>query len=174
MDSGTAFRSVAECAKIGSNRAEWDTGGATAAGHSVMAKLSSTPLAEQVAGKLGRFQATHERILVDFSRSLHNSRHFIALAERALADEPEETVTMLEQIREIDLLRHLSEQYDEFQELARVLPATASPGVEATGIPGDGAPGVTLLRTRYEELMREAERQVHEIERLLSAIQTPQ
>ena len=70
---------------------------------------------------LGAFVRTQRRIVDDFGRSLSNARHFLNLAHRSLEREPDETVTMLQQIREIDLLGHLSHQFDEYRGVAGLL-----------------------------------------------------
>lgn len=122
---------------------------------------------QEFSEKMTAFVGTHRRIVADFERSLANSRHFIRLADRSSEREPEETVMMLEQIKEIDLLGHLSAQYDEYRNIAGLLP------------PEDGAPQqdspltaeVAELQTQYEALLEEAEGQMEAIDRLLFNLQ---
>ena len=65
--------------------------------------------------KLANLLENHRRIIAEFENSLSNAHDFIGLADRSIEKEPENTVIMLEQIREIDLLGHvqrLSEEFD--------------------------------------------------------------
>lgn len=123
---------------------------------------------QEFTEKMAAFVGTHRRIVADFQRSLANARHFIKLADRSMEREPEETVTMLEQIREIDLLGHLNAQYEEYRNIAGFLlptpdaPAPESPLVEP----------VSELQQQYEALLEEAEGQMEAIERLLTTLQT--
>ena len=116
------------------------------------------------------FLRIHRRIVSDFERSLKNSRQFIKLAHRSLEREPQNTVHMLEQILEIDLLGHVTRQFEEFESvLARLPPDLA--GSEPAA-PDEGAQ-FQSLRLRYEDLLRDAESQAEEIQKLLSALTAP-
>lgn len=122
--------------------------------------------------RAGEFVLAHRRILSDFERSLKNARHFIKLAGRSMEREPEATITMLEQVREIDLLRHVTHQHEEYLSVAAMLfPALAQTG-PASPAAGQQAE-IESMRARYDALMLEAESQAEEMERLLSALQTP-
>jgi len=117
--------------------------------------------------KMAAFVGTHSRIVDDFERSLANARQFLRLADRASEREPEETVQMLEQIKEIDLLGHLSTQFEEYRAIAAfLLPADAPPEHDSPLI-GQ----VAELKLKYEALMEEAEGQMESIEKLLFALQ---
>ena len=71
--------------------------------------------------KVAAYLESHRKITGDFERSLRNARRYVELAEVAKDKEPAETVTMLEQIREIDLRGHLQNQFDAFQEISSLL-----------------------------------------------------
>lgn len=124
---------------------------------------------QELSEKMAAFVGTHRRIVEDFGRSLANARQFLRLADRSMEREPEETVTMLEQIREIDLLGHLSTQIEEYRSIAGFF------------LPGEGAAPehdnpllvqVAELQQQYEALLEEAEGQMEAIEKLLGTLQT--
>jgi hypothetical protein len=117
--------------------------------------------------KMTAFLATHQRILGDFGRSLANARHFLKLADRSLQREPEETVSMLEQIREIDLLGHLTRQYEEYRNVTNLLlpPHGSHPDPRLQG-------DLAELQTRYEGLLEEAAGQMEISGQLLTSLQT--
>jgi hypothetical protein len=123
---------------------------------------------QEFSEKMAAFVGAHRRIVADFGRSLANSRHFIRLADRSMEREPEETVTLLEQIKEIDLLGHLSGQYEEYRNIAGFF------------LPGEGPPEhespllaqVADLQREYEALLEEAEGQMEAIDKLLNTLQT--
>lgn len=123
---------------------------------------------EEFSEKMATFVGTHRRIVDDFERSLANARHFIQLADRSMEREPDETVAMLEQIREIDLLHHLTIQYEEYRNIAGFF-------VPAEGEPEHDSPlisAVADLQHQYEGLLAEAEGQMETIEKLLTTLQT--
>lgn len=123
---------------------------------------------EEFSEKMATFVGTHRRIVADFQRSLANAQHFIELANRSQEREPEETVTMLEQIREIDLLHHLNVQYEEYRNIAGFF-------VPEEGAPEHDSPligAVADLQHQYEALVEEAEGQMEAIETLLTTLQT--
>ena len=123
---------------------------------------------QEFSEKMATFVGTHRRIVADFGRSLSNARQFIRLADRSLDREPEETVTMLEQIREIDLLGHLSMQYEEYRNIAGLfLPGDAPPEHDSPLLTE-----VIDLQHQYEALLEEAEGQMEAIEKLLTTLQT--
>jgi hypothetical protein len=125
---------------------------------------------QEFSEKMAEFVGTHRRIVADFGRSLANARHFLKLADRSSEREPEETVTMLEQIKEIDLLGRLTNQYEEYQHIAGfVLPAEAPPEHESPLLAQ-----VADLRRQYESLLEEAEEQMEAIDKLLFAMQNHQ
>ncbi len=116
-----------------------------------------------VTDRLGAFLSTQQRIVADFQRSLGNARHFIELAAMALEREPENTELLLAQVMEIDLLRHVSEQFETFQSVAAMLSAAQGP-LE----PDAGA--LREVRHAYEALIRDAEEQADRIANLLSTL----
>ena len=111
------------------------------------------------------FLALQQRIVADFERSLANARQFIDLAGVSMSREPEETTMMLEQVREIDLLRHISEQFENFEGIATML-------AQARGAAESGPRGAAFaeLRKRYEVLQAEAEEQAERIATILTSI----
>ena len=112
---------------------------------------------QELTEKMAEFVGTHRRIL-----------DFIQLAGRSMEREPEETVTMLEQIREIDLLGHLGTQYEEYRNIAGFF----LPDGDSTPAKSPLVTQVAELRDRYEGLVDEAERQMEAIEKLLFDLQT--
>jgi len=136
-----------------------------------MARRGSKSPSESFEERARVFLEAHRRIVSDFERSLKNARHFIKLASRSLEQEQEATIAMLEQVREIDLLRHVTHQSEEFQSVAAMLPPALAQGGESR--PEEGAQAeITAMRARYAALVQEAEGQAEEIERILSALQT--
>jgi len=121
---------------------------------------------QEFTEKMAEFVGTHRRIVADFGRSLANARHFLKLADRSSEREPEETVTMLEQIKEIDLLGHLTNQYEEYRNIAGfVLPAEAPPEHDSPLLIE-----VADLQRQYEALLEEAEDQMEAIDKLIFAL----
>ena len=121
----------------------------------------------QFETKMDAFVRAHQRIVDDFGHSLANSRHFLKLAGRSIEKEPLETETMLEQIKEIDLLGHLNGQYDEYRNIAGFMLPLNSP-VDNLALQGN----VAELQTKYEALLEEAEGQMESIDTLLTTLQT--
>ena len=121
---------------------------------------------ETLSEKLTTFLTTHRRIVDEFERSLKNAQYFLELAQRSMEREPEETVAMLEQIKEIDLLGHLSRQWEEYQNVAGFL-KTPNPPLEDDGLLRQSK----HIEGRYEELLRAAEAQLEEGDRLLFSLQ---
>ena len=76
--------------------------------------MSSVEDQEDFIEKMNAFMEAHRRTIADFGRSLANSAQFLKLADKSMEQEPEETESMLEQIKEIDLVGHLSHQYEEY------------------------------------------------------------
>jgi hypothetical protein len=137
-----------------------------------MAKQKAVAASEGFEERAREYLRVHGRIVSDFERSLKNARHFIKLAERSLEQEPEATVTLLEQIREIDLLRHVSHQLEDYESVLALLPAEL-----VQGTPTQADEGQTLelkaMRARYEALLQEAEAQAEEMGKLLNALTQP-
>src|SRR3972149_4422522 len=103
--------------------------------------------AAEFSEKLESLLESHRRFAAEFEQSLGNARHFIALADRAMEQEPEDTVSMLNQIREIDLLGHLQRLAEEFESVRATL--AASPfWQDARGFDGE----LDDLADRYETL----------------------
>ncbi len=117
---------------------------------------------ELINEKLTAYLETHHKIVGDFERSLGNASHCIELAKLAKDQEPENAVTMLEQIKEIDLLGHVHTQFEAFQEFAGLMPEP-SPDEDAQEESG----GIERLRERYELLLEEAELQQEVMEDLV-------
>ena len=115
--------------------------------------------------KVGAYLDTHRRTVGEFERSLRNARHFLELAGLSREKEPDETVTLLEQIREIDLLSHLNNQFEAFLEISDLLPEDASSQavLEAHG-------DVEDLREKYELLLEEAELQQETLRELMEEL----
>ena len=121
----------------------------------------------QFAKKMSAFVLAHQRIIEEFGRSLANSHHFLELAARAKDKEPLETVSMLEQIREIDLLGNLNFQFEEYRGIAGLLPPSTTTE-DDLALRGD----VAELESKYEGLLEEAQKQMEQLETLLSTLQT--
>jgi hypothetical protein len=137
--------------------------------------MSRSPPSSAVAAfelRAREFLQTHRRIVADFERSLKSARHYVKLAGRSLELEPESTVDMLGQIREIDLLRHVTQQFEEFESVLAMLPPDLVQGDPT--LPDGGAPAeFKSLRARYEAMVRDAESQAEEMEKILSALTAP-
>lgn len=116
--------------------------------------------------KAQTFLEFHRKVVADFERSLANARHFINLAGQAVEQEPEDTVAMIEQIQEIDLLGHLSKQYEEFQQMAASLNTLKVDEHRVLA-------SVTVVREQYEEILAEAEEQAGIMEVMLASMQNP-
>ena len=110
----------------------------------------------------------HGRVVGEFERSLANARHFLKLATVSLEQEAEPTVTMLEQIRDFDIPGHLAAHFEEFKDMAELLPGKGSPG-----FPENRASDLKALGRKYEQLLEEAEQQRETLDRLLFTIQNP-
>lgn len=123
--------------------------------------------ARKFTEKMIAFVHAHHRIIEEFGRSLASANHFLRLAERSFEKEPLETVSMLEQIREIDLLGNLNSQVDEYRGIAGFLLPPNTP-VGDLGLQGE----VAELETKYEGLLEEAEKQMGQLENILSTLQT--
>jgi hypothetical protein len=127
-----------------------------------MARKQPGP-ASAITDRLEAFLTMQQRILADFDRSLRNARRFIDLAEIAIEKEPANTQTMLEQVLEIDLLRHVTEQYENFRGVAALLAVAQGPLETDTG-------ALNGMRKRYEALVQEAEHQAERISALLNTL----
>ena len=112
--------------------------------------------------KVTAYLETHRKIAGDFEHSLRNARHYVELAEVAKDKEPAETVTMLEQIREIDLRGHLQTQFDAFQEISSLLGPE-----EPDGEQPEDPDNIQELRDRYDLMLEEAEEQEQAITELM-------
>lgn len=116
--------------------------------------------------KAQAFLEFHRKVVADFDRSLANARHFINLAGQAVEQEPENTVAMIEQIQEIDLIGHLSKQYEEFQQMAAQLNTLK---VDENRV----LASISTVREQYEEILAEAEEQAGVMEVMLASLQNP-
>lgn len=116
--------------------------------------------------KISAYLESHRKILAEFERSLRNSRHFIGLAQVAREKEPDNTVSMLEQIQEIDMLGHVTTQFEAFCEISDLLPEDAD-NQETLEAQGD----VEDLRGRYELMLEEAELQQETIRELMDGLE---
>ena len=121
--------------------------------------------AAEFADKLESLLNSHRRFVTEFEKSLHNARRFIALADRSMERELEDTVSMLNQIREIDLLGHLQRLSEEFDAVRGFL--AASPFWEESRSFGGE---LDELAERYEALQEEAADQLNGIESLLNTM----
>ena len=123
--------------------------------------------------KMSAYLESHLKITADFERSLSNSRHYVELAELAKDKEPGETVTMLEQIQEIDLLGHLQSQMEAFEEVSSLLNTggdSEGEGLESGVLEEGGPEGIGQmqeLRDRYDLMLEEAEEQQEAIAELM-------
>jgi len=119
--------------------------------------------AVEFGDKLETLLNDHRRFIDQFEQSLRNARHFIALADRSMEQEPEDTIAMLNQIREIDLLGYLQRLAEEFDAVRATL--AASPfWKEARSFNVD----LDDLASRYERLQEEAASQLNGIEAILN------
>jgi hypothetical protein len=121
------------------------------------------PSSNAITDRLEAFLATQQRIVGDFERSLGNARHFIDLAGVSLEQEPASTGTLLEQVMEIDLLRHVTEQFENFRSVAALLSAAQGPLETDAG-------ALQPVLKRYEALVQEAEIQAERIATLLTTL----
>ncbi|MDH5751604.1 MAG: hypothetical protein OEZ59_04235 [Deltaproteobacteria bacterium] len=119
---------------------------------------------EKILEKAADFHREHKRIVEDFQRSLNNSRYFLELARISNEMEPEETVSMLEQIKNIDLLGHLEQQRNEFLNVSGFFTSSDSQVQDEELVAG-----MTALEELYRELIVEAERQVDDLNELIAA-----
>jgi hypothetical protein len=122
--------------------------------------------AAEFGRKLKSLVSSHRRFITDFENSLKNSGRFLALADRALEQEPESTVDLLQQIREIDLLGHLQRLSEEFDGLRGALATSPFWGESAAH-----QAELERLSERYEALQAEAVNQLSRIETLLQALE---
>ena len=113
--------------------------------------------------KVTAYLETHQKITADFERSLQNARHFVELAKISTDKEPAETVTMLEQIQEIDLLGHLQAQLDAFEEISGLLDKDEELELEESG----EMDRKQEIRNRYDLMLEEAEDQQNTIAELI-------
>ena len=130
------------------------------------------PAAEAFEQRAREFLLTHRKILSDFERSLKNARHFIKLAGKSMEREPESTLQMIEQIREIDLLRHVTHQLDEYESVIAMLSPVLTTGSATEKLEGPIA-DFKAMRERYEALVAEAESQAAEMEKIAAALTSP-
>jgi hypothetical protein len=136
-----------------------------------MARREPSPI-EAFETRAREYLLVHRRIAGDFERSLKNARQFIKLASRSLEQEPDGTIQMLEQIREIDLLGHVTQQYDEYQGVMALLPqdlVQGDPTLPDSRVQSE----IKAMRARYEAIVQEAESQAEDLEKILSALTTP-
>lgn len=125
----------------------------------------TTPNWDAFREKVSTYLESHNRILREFRGSMDNANNFLELAKLASEKEPENTVSMLEQIKEIDLFGHLTRQHEAFQEVAGML------------APGSDDPAIRLqaeefedLDGQYEAMLEEAEAQMDLLETLLAQL----
>ncbi len=128
--------------------------------------MSRSP--DPLAGKVEALIEYHHRVVQDFSRSLANSSHLIDIATKAMSREPDNAVTMVNEIKDIGLLSHLDDQFQEFQQMTSML--TAVPG-EAQKI--DTTEKFDEIKNEYEVLLGQAEEQIERIEEILNDLQNP-
>jgi len=115
--------------------------------------------------KLKSLVTSHRRFIEQFEHSLKSSKHFLSLADRSMEHEPESTIDMLQQIREIDLLGHLQRLSEEFDGLRGAL--AASPyWSESESYQAE----LSNLAERYEAMQSEAADQLSRIDTLLQVL----
>ncbi len=122
---------------------------------------------ESLAEKLAAFLESHLRIIQEFETSLDKAAHFIKLAHISMEAEPEDTVAMLDQIREIGLLSHLEEEFQDFERMAGLLPQAPRDAAPA------GPASVSGLKQQYERVVDLAQAQEEEIAALLHELSDP-
>ena len=115
--------------------------------------------------KISAYLESHQKIVGEFHTSINNAQNFLELAKLSIEQEPENTIEMLEQIKEIDLLGHLTRQFEAFQEVTSAIPVNSQD------------PGVKLqlekfedLENQYEGLLEQAEAQMELLELLLAQL----
>ena len=121
---------------------------------------------DQFNDKVGAFLETHRRVVEEFRTSLANAQHFIELARLAMEREPENTLIMLEQIKEVDLVRHLNAQMDAFLEVADLVPND----VVSQQFPNREAE-LEELQHEYERMLEQAEEQLESINGMIEALE---
>ena len=123
--------------------------------------------ARSFADRLTTLLGDHRRFVAEFEGSLSNAGQFIALADRAMEHEPEDTASMLAQILEIDLLGHVQKLSEEFQSVRGFL--ASSPFEDEAG---GYAEEMSSIEERYDALEQQAAQQVERIETLLRVLET--
>ncbi|MBI3993943.1 MAG: hypothetical protein HY342_11770 [Candidatus Lambdaproteobacteria bacterium] len=118
--------------------------------------------------KVETFLAFHRRVIRDFRRSLANAAHFIELADKAMEREPDNTVHLINQIREISLLTHLEDQFHEFGQMASML-ANMPGGIDRDEL----REGMVHVKDDYEVLLAQAEDQAEKLAELLNLLEHP-
>ena len=131
--------------------------------------MSSVEEQEDLFEKLSAFLDAHRRVIADFGRSLANSAQFLMLADKSMEREPEETESMLAQIKEIDLVGHLSHQLEEYQGVSVFL-LPPNPPLDNPDLLGE----IAELHSKYEGLLEEAEGQMEQLDKLLFTLQNHQ
>ena len=129
------------------------------------AMSESTPDPDKFSDKMETVVADHRRFISEFEKSLASAAHFIELADSSMETEPENTVTMLRQIREIDLVGHIRRLAEEFDGMQSFL--IASP---MEGETGSFREDLAALADDYETLNEEANSQLDRIDRLIGAL----
>ena len=127
---------------------------------------TTIPNLDALHDKVTSYLDTHERILGEFRVSMDNAQNFLELAKLSADREPENTVIMLEQIKEIDLFGHLTRQYEVFREVTDMIPS------------GSDDPSTQLQAERFEDLdlqyeamLADAEAKTEQLEQLLAQLQ---
>lgn len=118
--------------------------------------------------KVSAYLENHRKITIDFERSLRNSRHYVELAKLARDKEPVEAETLLEQLREIDLLGHLQTQLEAFEDISGFFQTGEDSAEEESG--GENTEQTDRLqeiRERYDVMLEEAEDQQEAISELM-------
>ena len=123
--------------------------------------------AQSFADKLTTLLGDHRRFVAEFEGSLSNAGRFIALADRSMEHEPEDTASMLAQILEIDLLGHVHKLSEEFQSVRGFL--ASLPFEDEAGRYDEE---LSSIEERYEVLEQEAAQQVERIEAVLRVLET--
>ena len=128
-------------------------------------KENTQPNIQAFYEKISTYLESHQKIVGEFRKSLENAQNFLELAKLSSEQEPENTIEMLEQIKEIDLLGHLGRQFEAFQEVGATIPANSlDPAVQLQTEKFDD------LEKQYEDLLEQAEDQLGLLDDLLAQL----
>ena len=128
--------------------------------------MTNQPLdQESLSRKLESLLADHRRFVSEFESSLTNAGNFIQIADVAMEREPEATVEMLNQIRDIDLLGHVRNLIAEFDAVQGFVFASPLAHEEERF-----RPEIAGLAADYEDLEQRAKDQLNTISTILDTL----